>query len=537
MSGHSVARERSRLMSIVTGVEQLLAILVDRETNIRNVPTIAAPHNIQNALESLPKALPEKGLGTEGPLLLFNMPYSPGSLRAMLVLGAIPAALHGDILASVYDQNVQVNLPAETISTTVEHRTLELLLDLLKLPRESFPGRTITTGATASNVLGLACGRDFAIRHAIQDPEYSAAEHGLSRADVKVLADRPHASLLKAASLVGIGRSNVIDMFDAKAQQIDLTLLEGRLAACPPGGLQGIIVALSFGEVNTGESSPNVKKIRELCDRYHAWLHIDAAFGAFARLVPELQDQAAGLELADSITSDAHKWLNVPYDSGLFFCRSLELQTSIFGPSPRSAPPPYLTPIGPLGSQVSPEMESALLIPSPLNIGIENSRRFRALPIFCALLSLGRDGYTEMIRRHVEFARRLGRWMTSGEGSKWFEVLNLSPGVSSISHSEPVVPLNIVLFRARPGPLCPAIFSHTSSDGLGSSRLVRAINDTRRLYVSPSMNAVRIAVSNWMTGLPPAHSNSADKDDFDIVTAALIDVMTSAASSSATICA
>ena len=172
-------------------------------------------------------------------------------------------------------------------------------------------------------------------------------------------------------------------------------------------------------------------------------------------------------------------------------------------------------------------MQSALLVPSPLNIGIENSRRFRALPILCALLSLGRDGYTEMIRRHVEFARKLGRWMSSGEGSKWYEVLNLSLSLSSVSPSEAVVPLNIVLFRARAGPQCPSIYSPASSDGLGSSRLVRAINDTRRLYVSPAENAVRIAVSNWMTGLPRPHY-PANKDDFEIVTAALIDVMTSA---------
>jgi hypothetical protein len=178
-------------------------------------------------------------------------------------------------------------------------------------------------------------------------------------------------------------------------------------------------------------------------------------------------------------------------------------------------------------------MQAALLVPSPLNIGIENSRRFRALPILCALLSLGRDGYTEMIRRHVEFARRLGRWMSSGEGSKWYEVLNLSHASSFVSPSEAVVPLNIVLFRARDGPQCPSIFSPTSPDGLGSSRLVRAINDTRRLYVSPARNAVRIAVSNWMTGLPPSpsplHNNSINKDDFEIVTEALVSVMMASA--------
>lgn len=218
--------------------------------------------------------------------------------------------------------------------------------------------------------------------------------------------------------------------------------------------------------------------------------------------------------------SKGHKWLNVPYDAGLFFSRSLELQTSVFGPSSRSAPPAYLTPS--LGSSdVSPELQDALTnLPSPLNIGIENSRRFRALPMFCALISLGRKGYQDIVRRNVQFARDVGRWMSEGEGKEWYEVLNATYDMDHSGHRAAVVPLNIVLFRAR-GPT-PALFGPNEVDGLGSIRLVQAVNATRKMYVSPGKGGVRLAVSNWMTGL---RTNDEGNGDLNIVKETLRGVM------------
>lgn len=212
-----------------------------------------------------------------------------------------------------------------------------------------------------------------------------------------------------------------------------------------------------------------------------------------------------------------HKWLNVPYDSGLFFSRSVKLQTSVFGPSLRSAPPAYLTP-----PDLSALPADIADIPSPLNIGIENSRRFRGLPLFCALMSLGRDGYEEMIRRHLDFARRIGRWMLSegeGGGAQWYEVLNATykPEQDIALDSEKVVPLNIVLFRAREG----SRLHHPK----GSSLLIKAINATRKMYVSPGRDgAARLAVSNWMTGL---RTDEDGKNDFEIVVNTLRSVMQS----------
>lgn len=271
------------------------------------------------------------------------------------------------------------------------------------------------------------------------------------------------------------------------------------------------------------------------------------AFGAFARVLPELAHLTEGLELADSITGDGtrnswyhrisplteiviklflgHKWLNVPYDAGFFFSRSTRLQISVFGPSPRAPPPVYLTPFAsaPLPAEIAD-------IPSPMNIGIEISRRFRGLPMFSALMSLGRDGYEEMVRRHIDFARKIGLWISSteeGGGSAWYELLNATYNTEDnfkdeADHAESnnndgkmVVPLNIVLFRAREG----SKLYHPS----GSSLLVKAINDTRKMYVSPGKDGTaRIAVSNWMTGL---RTDTDGRGDYNIVLHTLRSVM------------
>lgn len=506
----------------------ILELATARRSNLHKEPTIAYLADIQNALAALPKTVPSSGLGTEEALKFIREQVAPGFALGhagpryfgFVTGGVLPAAEAGDFLATIYDQNCQVSLAEQTISTALEDRVLDMVLDLLDLPRGRFAAKILTTGATASNILGLACGREYAVRTATGNQDHSVAEDGFAGITVQVLCDRPHASTIKAASLVGIGRSNVIDMGSADGSGIDLKLLEAKLSEYV-GSFEkerkAAFVVLSFGEVNTGEFSPNIAAVREVCDKYNVWLHVDAAFGAFARLVPELAFMAKNLELADSIASDGHKWFNVPYDCGLFFSRSLALQKSIFGPSPKVPPPAYLTPTqDPNAPPRTPELEAAHALPSPLFLGIENSRRFRALPLFCAMLAMGREGYTQIIRRNVEFARRVAEWMHTGPGSRWYRVLNVDTGAVPSQ-----VDLNVVLFRAKDD--C-GVDSYTSRNPAGSAVLVNAINGTRKMYVSPGAGgAVRLAVSNWMTGLD---KGDGETGDFEIVVGVLEEVMT-----------
>jgi len=273
--------------------------------------------------------------------------------------------------------------------------------------------------------------------------------------------------------------------------------------------------------------------IRTLCDKYNVWLHIDAAFGAFARLSPSLKHLAKGLELADSICCDGHKWLNVPYDCGIFFSRSAVHQASTFGYPPSQEVPAYLRTFkaDEQSSHLnSPGIQEMLSVPQPYTLGIENSRRFRGLAVYCALISVGREGYREIVERNVQFARDVAEWMSNGEGKQWYEVQNLSEPVVDKGNQggkkKLTVPLNVVLFRAK--DTCPVERFRPSHPDAGF-QLLEAINKDQKIFLTPGPNGMlRLAVSNWLTGLDQ------DKDgqtDMEIITDTLRKVMVKNATS------
>jgi glutamate/tyrosine decarboxylase-like PLP-dependent enzyme len=238
--------------------------------------------------------------------------------------GSTKAASLADNYVTEYDQNVQVHLPRETIATELEDAALRMICDLVGLPEGIWEHRTFTTGATASNVLGLACGREFVLRrHGFN--KKTVAEHGLVEAmqainirAIQILTTVPHSSLRKAASIVGLGHLSVKDVGRSDApHRFDLGALTSALS------IEGVasIVVVSCAEVNTGAfatSGEDMFAIRKLCSTHTAWLHVDAAFGLQASVLPEndsayaiIAKGVSGLWMADSITGDAHKLLNV----------------------------------------------------------------------------------------------------------------------------------------------------------------------------------------------------------------------------------
>jgi glutamate/tyrosine decarboxylase-like PLP-dependent enzyme len=258
----------------------------------------------------------------------FNSASRSPNYYGFVTGGATPAALLADNLVTVYDQNVQVHLPNETIATDVEDRALSLLCELLNFEPEQWPHHTFTTGATAATILGLACGREYVIAEASAhrtDAEISVGELGVMEAmrkagidDIQILTTVPHSSLSKAASILGLGRTSVRCLGQSNApHKFDMQLLKKSLEQ--PGAAS--IVAVSAAEVNTGVFATSgleeMQEIRKLCDMYGAWIHVDGAFGLFGRLLTSpgyssIIQACEGLELADSITGDAHKLLNVP---------------------------------------------------------------------------------------------------------------------------------------------------------------------------------------------------------------------------------
>ncbi|CAM1501107.1 Fc.00g102690.m01.CDS01 [Cosmosporella sp. VM-42] len=408
------------------------------------------------------------------------------------VTGAtLPIAEWADNVVSRMDQNVQVHLPGQTVATALEDATLEMMVGLLRLGNGAWNGKTFTTGATASNILGLACGREATLGKKLGG-QGSVGELGLLGAcvkagitEVQVLTSAGHSSLSKAASVVGFGRQSVkeLSLSDEEPWRLDIEALEMELRK--PDTIS--IIAISAGEVNTGRFAltgvEEWKKVREVADRYGAWIHVDGAFGIFVRALSQdepdfrlLHKRVEGIELADSITVDGHKLLNVPYDCGMFFTKSSSTLQSIFT-NPNAA---YLS----SGSQSS--------IPSPLNVGIENSRRFRALPAYAVLYNQGRTSMGSMISNMVKLSRRVAKYL---QASEHYELLpDETADVNEI--------FMIVLFKAK--------------DKTVNDELVERINRTRQMYVSGTAwkgeKAVRMAVSNWMVDV---------QRDWQVVTAIL----------------
>ncbi|KAH6637700.1 pyridoxal-dependent decarboxylase [Boeremia exigua] len=446
---------------------------------------------LSEARASLKSELSDDGIGLEHAIRhladdlapALNASSRSANYYGFVTGGCTPAASLADNLVTYFDQNVQVHLPNETIATEIEDSALVLLCSLLNFSPSQWPHRTFTTGATASNILGLACGREYIIAEASAhrtDAEVSVGECGLGEAmrlagidKIQILTTVPHSSLSKAASILGLGRSCVKAIGQPGApHKFDMDQLQKRLAR--PGVAS--IVAISASEVNTGlfatSSSKEMQSIRQLCDMYGAWIHVDGAFGILARILPSspqyqaIKECAAGLELADSITGDGHKLLNVPYDCGFFLSRHHTLAERVFK-NPNAA---YLA----AGARDG--------VLSPLNIGLENSRRFRALPVYASLIAYGKSGYREMLERQIALSRGIAEYIHESED---LELLPRSEGFVKEYLSSIYI---IVLFRAKDGDL--------------NEQLVTKIKESRKVYVSGTSwegrPACRFAVSNWM---------------------------------------
>jgi glutamate/tyrosine decarboxylase-like PLP-dependent enzyme len=458
------------------------------------IPSGVLPPNevLTHARESLQKHLPSSGLGLEETIRHLQEDIAPGlnassrspNYYGFVTGGATPAATLADNLVTAYDQNAQVHLPNETVTTNVEDTALSMLCELLKLEPKQWPHRLFTTGATASNIIGLACGREYAIAKAsahLDNATNSVGELGIMQAmhraginGFQILTTVPHSSLFKAASIVGLGRASIKDVSLKDApHKFDLLHLKKLLEQ--PGIAS--IIAVSASEVNTGlfatSGLEEMQRLRNFADMYGAWIHVDGAFGIMGRVLTKpahksITDSCAGLELADSITGDGHKLLNVPYDCGFFYSKHREIAPSVFQ-NPNAA---YLS--------AGPATDSIM---SPLNIGLENSRRFRALPVYATLTAYGSDGYRTMLERQIQLSRAVASFI---EDSEDYDLLAKIGSTKEDALNNIYI---IVIFRAK-------------DEALNKS-LTDMIKASKKVYVSGTAwkgkPACRFAVSNWMT--------------------------------------
>jgi glutamate/tyrosine decarboxylase-like PLP-dependent enzyme len=399
------------------------------------------------------RPVPKDGVGGLGALAEFAGRWEPGCSGSagprylgFVTGGATPASVAGDWLASAYDQNAC----DDDTAADLEHETLGWLREAFGLGT-AHQG-TFVSGATMSNTVGLAIAREWLGERA----GVSVARHGtaaLGRIDV--LSGTPHASIYKALSMLGIGRDSLrtVPVLPGR-EAVDVTALTEALEALD--GRPAIVVA-NAGTVNTVDFD-DIAAIAALRERYPFWLHVDAAFGGFAALSPEHAHLVAGLDEADSVCVDLHKWLNVPYDSAVQFTRRTDLQVAAFHNTAA-----YL---GAPGER-----------PDLMHLTPENSRRLRALAAWFTLTAYGLDGHREIVERDVACARLLGEGIETIEGLRL-----LAP-----------VRLNVVCFTVSGEP-----------DAERVEALRRKVADSGEAFLTPTVHdglpALRAAFSNWRTG-------------------------------------
>lgn len=413
--------------------------------------------------------LSESGLGSEKTLDLFlerygnHMPASNGPRFWGLVTGGTtPASLVGDWLTSVYDLNLSHagNSPAPDI----EMEAISMLRELFGLPA-SFSG-TFVTGATMSNFAGLAIAREWIGKQYGK----SVSQEGLHAIPpVKILSCEAHASSFKALGMLGLGKNSlkIIHRLPENREAVDV--VELRKALQEMNGEPCIVIA-NAGTVNTVDFD-DIQAIAELKSEFKLWLHVDAAFGGFAACSPKFKHLLNGIEYADSITIDAHKWLNVPYDAAMIFTQHRDLQIAVFQNS---------------GAYLGAIAEPVDFI----HLGPENSRRMRALPAWFSLMAYGKDGYQDIVERNCAMAEKLGEKISASE-----EFRLLAP-----------TRMNVVCFTLS-----------GNADAEKVKTFLAKLRDDGRVFMTPTnylgTPGIRAAFSNWRT----------EEKDVDIAWAAMLD--------------
>jgi glutamate/tyrosine decarboxylase-like PLP-dependent enzyme len=355
---------------------------------------VAARTDVEGVAAALRRPLPDEGVeplevveeliaGAEPGLVA--MPS--GRFFGWVIGGVLPATLAADWLTSTWDQNAGM-LASSPAAAGAEWVASEWLLDLLGLPRNSAVG--FVTGAMIANFTCLAAARHDVLRRAGWDVEGDGL-HGAPSVTV-IVGEERHETVDVALRFLGLGEQRSIVVPADDQGRIRLDALTDTLAQV---GNNPLIVCLQAGNVHSGAFDPIAAAV-DLAHQYGAWVHVDGAFGLWAAASAQYRHLVAGVERADSWASDAHKTLNVPYDSGLAIVAKAEVMYAAMG------------------------VHAAYLIederPDPFSTVPEFSRRARGFTVWAALRSLGRHGVAEMVERFCRHARRFAAGLAEMDG-------------------------------------------------------------------------------------------------------------------------
>ncbi len=380
---------------------------------------------------------------------------SPGPrFFGFVIGGSLPVSVGADWLAAAWDQNAGLYSATPAASMT-EEVAARWVLELLGLPEDC--GIGFVTGGQMANTTAI-----MAARHAVlRNVGWNVEEKGLQGAPKinVIVGAQAHATIYTSFRYVGLGQAGAIRVEADDQGRMNPEALRSVL-----GQIEGpTIICVQAGNVNSGAFDP-LDQIVPLAHEHGAWVHVDGAFGLWALASPGYRHLAKGAELADSWATDAHKWLNVPYDNGIVIVR--ERTAHLGATSVRAA---YLIHAG--GTSDAPR--------DPLDWTPEFSRRARGTTVYAALMYLGRNGVAELVARGCRHASAIAEWLAKVDG---ITILN-------------DVVLNQVLVDFKP----PDGKDHDAFVG----ELIRAIQEEGTLWLSGTewlgRSAIRISVSNWAT--------------------------------------
>lgn len=399
--------------------------------------------------------LPQKGISAMGAIDFFAKEYTDKMTNSagpryfgFVTGGSTPASVAGDWLVSTFDQNACGS--NDSIAPQLEIQTLHFLKQLFGIDKAYFG--SFVTGATVSNFVGLAIARQWVG----EQQGIDISNEGLQALPfIKIVSSTAHSSIIKSLSMLGMGRNALVKINTLPNREaIDLNEFEGYLKQNQNSPL---IIVANAGTVNTVDFD-DLEAIGQLKKKYNFWLHVDAAFGGFAAVSPKFAHLMMGINHADSITIDAHKWLNVPYDAAMQFTKHKTLQLKVFQNSAAYLGDPAQS-------------------PDFFHYTPENSRRFRALPSWFTLMAYGKEGHQEIVERNCDCASMLGSMI---QNSSEFKLLSS-------------VRMNVVCFT----------FNQENPSATEIAKFLAKVRDDGRTFFTPTnykgVPAIRAAFSNWQT--------------------------------------
>jgi glutamate/tyrosine decarboxylase-like PLP-dependent enzyme len=440
------------------GYERVLEVAEERARRfLAEVPDrpVRERASVEELRRSLDRELPQAGEDPAKVVEELAEAAEPGLIAlgspryfGFVIGGTLPAALGAEWLTTAWDQiaSLYVCGPSASVAEEVAGRWV---LDLLGLPTSA--GFGLTTGGTMANFTGIAAGRHTVLERA----GWNVEARGLQGAPaVRVLVgEHAHATIFVALKLLGLGEETAIRVKADEAGRIIPEELAGELER----GEGPAIVCAQAGEVNTGCFDP-FEELAEIRDAHGAWLHVDGAVGLWAAASPQFNHLTRGLDRADSWSTDAHKWLNVPYDSGYIAVADPAALRGAMGISA-----PYLT-------AASDARDSYQYVP-------ESSRRARGFSLYAALRSLGRSGVAELVEGCSSLARLIAEEL---EADPSLEVLN-----------EVVINQVLVAIAGDEG-------------GEATAAAVERIQADGTCWLAGTTwrgrPAIRVSVTNWRTG-------------------------------------